>query len=80
MLFVVTGIEVYGSILDFPDRKIKIPFKAEVYIDGKRVAVLSDEQHQMQRRVFHMEGLKMGQHILHIVCQEALIIDYIRYK
>ncbi len=78
--FCGTGIEVYGSILDFPDRKIKIPFKAEVYIDGKRVAVLSDEQHQMQRRVFHMEGLKMGQHILHIVCQEALIIDYIRYK
>lgn len=77
--FCGTAIEVYGCVLDYPDRKICVPCVADFYVDDVLEASVTYTEHQFQKRIFKKLGMKRGYHTVKIVCRGSVMIDYLRY-
>lgn len=78
--FYGSELEIYGCIPDFKDRKISIPFIADIYLDETEEGRIQMTEYQMQKRVFVKNNLQKGYHTVKLVCQGSMILDYLRYR
>lgn len=78
--FYGSELEVYGCIPDFKDRKLSVPFIADLFIDELEPIRIHVTEYQMQKRVFVKNDLKEGNHTVRLVCRGSMILDYLRYR